>query len=287
MTSVQVQQALKLTADRLRQHPITHARLEAQLIISAVLNQTQAWLYAHSDCEIENAVWRQIESMLDQRLQGMPLAYVIGEQGFWDLDLKVTQDTLIPRPETELLVEKAFALLPVTEQFLIDLGTGTGAVALALAKSRPHWHIFAVDIENKALSVARYNQTKYQLDNVRLIQADWLACFQKAGFDAIIANPPYIAWDDPDIAPQVKYYEPASALFAADHGLAAINTIIKQASDILKPGGLLLLEHGFKQKEQINNTIRLHEFNSIENLLDLQSHPRMVCATKGKKAAKH
>ena len=182
------------------------------------------------------------------RYQGEPIAYILGYQGFWTLDLDVTPDTLIPPPETELLVELALELLPAEAPLLIaDLGTGSGAIAAALASERPAWTLMATDRSLGALGVAITNARRLRLNNLHTLAADWLAPIDSATLDAILSNPPYIPSTDPHLVRGDLRFEPAMALSAGPDGLAAIRDIADQAPSRLKPGGLVAVEHGFDQ----------------------------------------
>jgi release factor glutamine methyltransferase len=226
----------------------------------------------------------QIESFFTniQRLAaGEPLAYIIGRQPFHEITLKVNANVLIPRSETELLVEFVLANLSNhTIQTIADLGTGSGAIALALACARPNWQIVATDISTEALSVARENADHLQISNVYFYQGDWCAALPTQTYNAIISNPPYIARDDTALAEDVIRYEPLSAVFADDNGLADINKIIIQANPLLAANGLLMIEHGYRQANAVQALFKQNHYANIQTYPDLAGHPRFTVGEK-------
>ena len=255
----------------------TSPRLDIQLLLMHTMGQTRSWLLTHNDQRLTAAELEQFQILLSRRKTGEPVAYLLGTQGFWDMDLMVSSDTLIPRPETELLIELLLEALPAGEAIkLIDLGTGTGAIALAVARERPTWQIHATDRHAAALRVAQHNLHDWSPGNVQLIQAHWLAAFGPASYDVIVANPPYLREDDPHL-PNLQF-EPSTALVANNNGYGDLQHIINGARRCLKPHGLLLMEHGFDQQSALLSTLQQAGFTDLQPFADLNHQPRAILA---------
>jgi release factor glutamine methyltransferase len=253
--------------------------LDAEILLANVLNVSRSYLLAFSEREItpdESALFRKL---IQQRKQGIPIAYLTGQREFWSLDLRVTPDTLIPRPETELLVELVLCEQNHSEKILADLGTGSGAIALAIAHERPAWKIYATDFSEKALQVAQLNAERLQLKNVIFQQGSWCAALPKIKFDIIVSNPPYIAFNDPALESNVLRYEPQSALIAAENGLAALRCIVMEAKAYLQPKGKLMLEHGSEQGALVRSLFAEEGYQDIETYRDLAGFERVTLAT--------
>ncbi|HAD08034.1 MAG TPA: peptide chain release factor N(5)-glutamine methyltransferase [Porticoccaceae bacterium] len=206
---------------------------------------------------------------------GEPIAYLTGLQDFWSLSLEVNTSTLIPRPETELLVETSLELIDLQDARVLDLGTGTGAVALALAKERPGWEVLAVDVVLEAVALAERNRCRHGLDNVSVMESNWFAGLAGRRFDLIVSNPPYIEPDDPHLLQGDVRFEPRSALVAKNRGFSALETIASGASAYLKAGGWLLLEHGFDQAKTVRALLRASGFVEVASRRDNQGHERV------------
>lgn len=225
---------------------------DAPWLLAHVAGQTQAWLYAHGDERVDPEVQERFAALVARRSAGEPVAYLIGSCGFWGLQLQVTPDTLIPRPETERLVELALARLSLARAVRIaDLGTGSGAICLALALERPDVKVIATDASAAALVVARANAARLGIVNVDFRQGHWLQPLAGERLDMLVANPPYIAAADPHLRQGDLRYEPWHALASGDDGLDAIQEIVREAPAHLLPGGWLLLEHGWEQAEAV------------------------------------
>ncbi|BAV96762.1 release factor glutamine methyltransferase [Lysobacter enzymogenes] len=221
---------------------------EAELLLAAALQRPRAWLFAHDDHVPDGAALARFQDWLARREAGEPVAYLLGRRGFWRFDLQVGPATLIPRPETERLVELALDRLPAqAEARVADLGTGSGAIALALAAERPRAQVLAVDFSADALAVARANADELRLRNLEFRLGDWFAPLQGERFDLIASNPPYIEAADPHLRQGDLRFEPLTALASGADGLDAIRTIAVQAPAHLRPGGWLLIEHGWDQ----------------------------------------
>ena len=217
------------------------------------------------------------KAIIDQRRYGMPVAYLIGTKEFWSLQFKVTQDTLIPRPETELLVETALEL--IDEELphqVLDLGTGTGAIAVAIANSRPRAYVTGSDNSKAALQVAIENAEHQHLTNIRFCDSNWFEKFEGQQFDVIISNPPYIREDDPHLTHEDIKHEPVCALTSGMSGLDDLRTIIMQASRFLKHQGWLITEHGYDQADEVGVLFRNNGFEKIKNLNDINQTPRLT-----------
>jgi release factor glutamine methyltransferase len=213
-------------------------------------------------------------------VSGHPIAYLIGTKGFWNFDLKVTADVLVPRPETELLVEIILEHLDSKKQLIADLGTGSGAIALALASERPEWQLVATDSSQAALNLAEENAKNLQLNNIEFRQGSWAAALKRENFDAIVSNPPYIDKGDTHLKQGDVRYEPVQALVAEDQGLADLKQIAAQALDKLKPGAILLMEHGYQQGEAVRHLLTQSGYNEIQTYKDLAGLERATMARR-------
>jgi release factor glutamine methyltransferase len=250
-------------------------RLDAQCLLESIFNQPRSWLLAHDDVLLSSLQRTQFEACLERRARGEPLAYLLGKKEFFGLMLGVSQDVLIPRPDTETLVEWALELLanhPARLPQVIDLGTGSGAIALAIKHQCPKASVCGVDISPAALKVAEKNARLHQL-KVDFFQSDWWqAVPSDARFDLIISNPPYIADDDPHL--MALQHEPQSALTPKGDGMAAFHHIITGAKAHLHAGGCLLLEHGNAQADGVFALLQQHEFTAVSTRFDLSGWPR-------------
>ena len=259
-----------------------HIKNDIQAIVCDVIGVDKTYIYTYSDRELAESEIVQIDEKVTRYRNGEPLAYILGYKYFWDQKLKVTQDTLIPRADTEILVQVVLdsILRESADLRILDLGTGTGAIALALAGELPKAQITAVDFSVKALEIAKENAVSNSIANVELTQSDWYRNLKAMEFDIIVSNPPYIDNDDDDIDIEVKAYEPASALFADDNGLADIEKIISQAKDFLVPNGSLYIEHGYTQSADVQTIFKKYSFISIETIQDLNGRDRCSKAEK-------
>lgn len=249
--------------------------VDAELLMMQVLRCERAVLYAWPERCLEVDVHAAYMALLQRRRTGEPVAYIIGQQGFWNLQLEVTTDTLIPRPETELLVEVALSLVDPAPARLVDLGTGTGAIALALASERPNWQVEGVDRIAAAVDLARRNANRNQLQRVNFSQGDWCTGL-RPGIDLLVSNPPYIDPQDPHLQQGDVQFEPASALVAGKQGMAAINTIAHQAQQVLNGRGWLVFEHGYQQGEASRSLLRKLSYKQVASYRDLAGHERVT-----------
>ena len=250
-------------------------RLDAELLLAQALGKSRGYLHTWPEHELEASQLECYQAALARRRSGDPVAYILGRQGFWSLDLDVASHTLIPRPDTELLVETALALLPATPLQVLDLGTGTGAIALALACERPAWQVTGVDRVPEAVALAQGNGTRLQLANARFAESCWFSALAGQRFQLIVSNPPYIAAADPHLSQGDVRFEPSSALVAGVDGLDDIRVIIEQAPAHLLAGGWLLLEHGFDQAEAVRELLAQRGFAAVDSRRDLGGHQRI------------
>lgn len=253
------------------------AQADAQALLAHALGRTRCWLYAHGDDPLNAAAAEAYASLLRRREAGEPVAYLTGRRGFWAFELTVTPDTLIPRPETERLVELALECAPKARGARIaDLGTGSGAIALALAYERRDAEVIATDLSPRALAVAAANAEALGLENVRFREGGWWAPLRGERFDVVASNPPYIADDDPHLQQGDLRFEPASALSSGPNGLEAIVEIVRGAPEHLNPGGWLLLEHGWRQGEAVRDLLRAAGFDAVSTCFDLEDRERVT-----------
>ncbi len=254
-------------------------RLDAELIVGLVAHKTREELFAHPQIELSSRELRQLSKLVKRREKGVPIAYLSGHKEFWDLDLEVGSDVLIPRPETEMLVEWTLMYCPKEDKCRIaDLGTGSGAIALALARERPQWRIHAADNSRRALKVAKRNAKRHGIKNVKFYSGEWCEALPRNDYHAILGNPPYVPEVDSHW-PQLRF-EPREALAAGADGLDAIRVIIPQAYDFLRKDGWLVLEHGDHQSEKMRALMEEAGYQAIEDLPDLAGLPRMMVGRK-------
>lgn len=271
-------QAQQKAAEHLARLPHAAANLEAALLLCHLLRVPRSHLFAWPERELTPQQQAAYETLIQRRLAGEPIAHITGEREFWSLSLRVTRDTLIPRPETELLVERALShLARIHAPRIADLGTGSGAIALALASERPDAMVHASDRSAQALEVARENATQLQLDNLAFFHGCWCDALPTGeNYDLIVSNPPYIEAADPHLALGDLVHEPRSALVAGADGLEDIRTIAAQAPTHLKPPGWLLLEHGYAQGPAVRQILQTEGFRRVGTLPDLAGQPRLT-----------
>ncbi|QLF92589.1 peptide chain release factor N(5)-glutamine methyltransferase [Pseudomonas sp. ABC1] len=251
------------------------ARLDAQWLLAEVLGKPVSYLRTWPEREVEPPQVERYASFLVRRRQGEPVAYILGRQGFWSLDLEVAPHTLIPRPDTELLVETALQTLPAGPQQLLDLGTGTGAIALALACERPAWQVLGVDRVEEAVALALRNRQRLHMSNADFRLSHWFDALGGQRFHMILSNPPYIRADDQHLQQGDVRFEPASALISGADGLDDIRHIVTTAPGHLLAGGWLLLEHGYDQAAAVRGLLLERGFVQVASLCDLAGHERV------------
>ncbi|AKX44378.1 SAM-dependent methyltransferase [Thiopseudomonas alkaliphila] len=255
------------------------AQLDAELLLCQVLGKPRSYLFAWSEQVLTAEQLAHFEQLLARRVAGEPIAYIVGKQGFWSLDLSVEPSTLIPRADTETLVEQALQL-PLKAQAeglqVLDLGTGTGAIALALASERPNWQVTGVDRVPEAVALAQQNQQQVGLTNTRFLTSHWFDSLAGSRYQLIVSNPPYIAEQDPHLAQGDVRFEPISALTSGADGLDDIRHIIQQAPKYLARHGWLLLEHGYDQAEAVQALMLAQGFLAVETKQDLGRNDRIT-----------
>lgn len=256
-------------------------RLDAEVLVMHVCGINRSELITRHEMALTGEQQNQLESLLTRRKRGEPVAYLTGTREFRSMEFNVTSATLIPRPETELLVEKALEHIPRNAEWTIaDLGTGSGAVALAIAKERPRCRVVATDSSTAALDVARSNAEKFALTNVEFRAGDWFAALAGDTFDMIASNPPYIRIGDPHLKQGDLRFEPATALVSGADGLDAIRHITRHAGEFLKPGGWLLFEHGWDQADAAGEILRRQGYRDIVSHVDLAGHARVTACRR-------
>lgn len=269
--------ALKSATQTLQAKGASSARLDAELLLCETLEKPRTYLYSWSDKQLTQAEGAQYNQLIQRRAQGEPLAYILGYKEFWSLRLKVTPDTLIPRPETELLIDLALQRLPKNiPATAADLGTGSGAIALAIASERPLTNLLAIDVSPQALVIARENALTLGIANVEFSQGSWLQPLEgQPPLDLIVSNPPYVAERDPHLEKDGLPWEPIQALTAGEDGLRDIKLIANSAIAHLKPGAHLIIEHGYNQGDAVKKHLNLAGFRSSITVPDLEGRDRV------------
>ena len=257
------------------------ARLDAEILLALALGKTRGFLYAHPEHELNSMELERYGELIERRQRYEPVAYIVGEKEFWSLPFKVTPDVLIPRPETELLVEKSLSLIPEdVEKTIADLGTGCGTVAVAIAKERPLCHVVATDASAAALRVANQNALMHSLFNIDFIQGQWCEALAGLKLDVIVSNPPYVSPLDPHAQSQELCHEPHTALYADKTGLDNLQQIIEGAGRYLKFDGWLAVEHGFQQQTAVKAMFQQNNYLGIEIFEDPSMRPRVTIGNK-------
>jgi release factor glutamine methyltransferase len=272
-----VRELLRRTAEI----PGDSAARDLEILLGHCLGKSRTWLYTWPETELGQSELANFETLLVRRQAGEPVAYLTGEREFWSLRLRVNESTLIPRPETESLVEWALELPLPTAARVLDLGTGTGAIALALASERPAWQVSAVDASADAVALARGNGRANQLADVNIMQSDWYSAVAGSRFDLVVSNPPYIEPDDPHLSQGDVRFEPTSALVAGEAGLADLRSIIAAAPEHLAKAGWLLLEHGYEQGPAVRELLAEEGFGNISTRADLAGNERISGGNRG------
>ena len=247
------------------------SRLDIELLLTHVLAKNRTFLRTWPNYELSPAQLAQFEQYLTQRQQGIPLAYILGERAFWSLNLSVTPDVLIPRPDTECVVEKVLALGQGKQWRVVDLGTGSGAIALSLAKEHPEWSVVATDLYPSSLAIAQHNAQKNQIHHVEFVQGSWFEPLTGL-FDCIVSNPPYIVENDPHLSQLT--HEPLRALVAAEQGLADLAHIVQLSGNFLAKNAYLVLEHGFDQGYAVRELLLQAGFSQVTTGQDYGGNDR-------------
>ncbi|RUO41368.1 peptide chain release factor N(5)-glutamine methyltransferase [Pseudidiomarina aestuarii] len=251
-------------------------QMDAEVLVAAAMQRSRTYLHTWPEQELSAAELEQLQHWVLQRKNGVPIAYLLGSREFWSLDLEVNNTTLIPRPDTEVLVETALQLDLSRRSRVLDLGTGTGAIALALKSERTEWEITAVDRIPAALALARSNSRRLNLP-IQVLESHWFAALRGQQFDLIVSNPPYIDAEDPHLSQGDVRFEPASALVAEQAGLADLRVIVEQAAEFLEPNGWLALEHGWQQAAAVRELLVENGFEQVHSRRDYGNLERVSC----------
>jgi release factor glutamine methyltransferase len=273
---VSIAEAIIATTTRLR--PVSDsARLDAEILVSRAIDMPRSFLFSHPEDTLDEGAIARLEATVERRLAGQPMAYISGTKEFWSLELAVSPATLVPRPETEILVEQALREIPRKADWqILDLGTGSGAIALAIAHERPLCEVTATDISAAALEVARQNARQLMLCNIEFLEGDWTEPVAGRTFQVILSNPPYVCEDDPHLA--ALRAEPQMALKAGPEGLDAIEIIARDCRAIIDGGGLMLVEHGSEQREAVARMLDAYGWRSVRCYDDYAGLPRVTGA---------
>lgn len=270
-----VQDLLSESASAVTASESSEFRREAEILLAAALNKPRSYLFAWPEAAVPDAAATRYRSWLESRRRGVPVAYLLGAREFWSLALQVNETTLIPRPETELLIEQALALELPGNASVVDLGTGSGAIALALATERPHWQITAVEQSEPALAVAKSNGQQLGLGNIDWTSGSWFSNLAGRRFALIVSNPPYIAEDDEYLSQGDLRFEPRAALASGVDGLDDIRIIVAASPEYLEAPGQILLEHGFEQGAAVRGLLSAAGFQNVVSHRDLAGHERV------------
>ncbi len=277
MENLTVAQAIAWATQTLR-NTSDSPKLDAEVLLLHVLEKPKSYLFAWPEAELTDVQLSAFEKLIAERETGHPVAHLVGVREFWSLELEVNNSTLIPRPDTETLVEKALSLDLPADTKMLDLGTGTGAIALSLASEQPNWQVTAVDYSEQAVALAKRNQQKLALNNVTIMQSDWFSAVPNQQFDLIVSNPPYIDELDEHLSQGDVRFEPKSALVAPDNGMADIKLIIEQARQYLAPNGYLLIEHGYQQALLLKEFFAQMAYSNILTIKDMAGCDRVTMA---------
>ncbi|MGB1799301.1 MAG: peptide chain release factor N(5)-glutamine methyltransferase [Gammaproteobacteria bacterium] len=276
---MQIVDALKHARQQL--HASESAQLDSELLLCEVLNCERSYLYAYPEKELTQHNITSLNQFIALRANGHPIAHIIKQREFWSLLLQVDEHTLIPRPETEILVDAALKRIPEdSKKDVLDLGTGSGAIAIAIASERPLAKVIATDKSDKALTVAKQNAEKHNIKNIQFINADWFNIENKQSYDVIVSNPPYICSNDAHLEQGDVRFEPLSALASGKDGLDDLRIIIGEAKNHLNKQGWLLVEHGYNQAEQVQQLFNENNFSSVTTIKDYSDNDRVTIGEK-------
>lgn len=281
VTAVSIKNILQTAETQLHNADLNESpRLDAEILLAHVLGKTRTFLRTWPEHVPESTQTTQFQALLTRRCQGEPVAYLTGKRDFWDMTLTVSPHTLIPRPETETLVERALAKIPSDAHWRIaDLGTGSGAIALAIARERPRCQVIATDISPSALAIASSNANRLKIDNIRFVEGRWCIPLTGKHFEIIVSNPPYVHSDDPHLQQGDLRFEPLTALQSGPDGLADIRIICAEARQHLCPSGWLLLEHGYNQGTAVPAILHELGYQQIQTEKDLMQNDRISFGT--------
>lgn len=255
--------------------------LDAEILLCLILEKNRSYLRSWPKKQLHAQQRLQFKALLKQRQQGTPIAYMTGQREFWSREFRVSPDVLIPRPDTELLIELSLPLIPKDKSCkVIDLGTGSGVIAVTLATERPYAQLIATDLSSAALKIAKQNAEHYHCRNIRFLQSNWFSEVSENAFDVVISNPPYIDSDDEHLQQGDVRFEPKTALIADNQGLSDIEIIADKARRYLKPAGHLLIEHGYNQAEQVQAIFNALAYDKVQSYRDLSGQLRVTYGQK-------
>lgn len=258
------------------------AKLDAELLLASIIKKPRSYLFAYPEIELNTNDISAYGALVTRRVAGEPIAYILGEKEFWSISLEVGEGVLIPRPDTECLVEAVLQLPLADDAMVVDLGTGSGAIVLSLASEKPSWTLLATDLQQQALQIAAKNHKRQlqlaKANNVTLLQASWMSAFASNSFDLVVSNPPYIDKSDRHLTQGDVRFEPRSALVSGSDGLADIELIAEQACCCLKPNGYLVVEHGYQQADAVCELLAKKSYKNINSQQDYAQKPRFVVA---------
>jgi release factor glutamine methyltransferase len=280
--SFTIAQALSWAREQFSSHSVSDdglydsAAIDSKVLLAACLQREVIYLHTWPEKLLNKMQMRIFQEFVSQRSLGHPVAHIIGYRDFWSLRLKVSPATLIPRPETELLVEIALQLNLAEHSKVLDLGTGTGAIALALATENPQWMVTGLDKNTEAVALAQDNASMHKLERVKFIQSDWFSAVTQQQFDLIVTNPPYIENNNRYLNQGDVRFEPSSALTSGMDGLDDIRLIISQSKHYLADHGWLVIEHGYQQSDQVSDVLKAHGFNKVRSETDMNGLPRVT-----------
>lgn len=273
--TVTVKKALSAAIKQLEAIQDIDAFVEANILLARVLEKPRSWLFAWPEHILTQHDLQQYDNFIQRRIKGEPVSYITEQREFYSLELRVSTHTLIPRHETEVLVDAALELMKLQDASVLEMGTGTGAITAAIASQNPHWVFLATDIHEATMEIARHNFEKLQV-NAETILSNWYQNIPEEKFDLIISNPPYIEANDPHLQQGDLRFEPQRALTSGPDGLDAIRQITSDCKNYLKPGGYLMLEHGYNQKAAVQSLFQAIGLQSIETRQDLDGNDRVT-----------
>ena len=269
-------EALQWAAQTLQNSEFADARIDARVLLQHVLKCDRTFLYTFPEKRLQSGQISAFKEAVNRRLFGEPVAYITGEKEFWGLSLTVNPSTLIPRADTEVLIELALETITDKHISVLDLGTGTGAIALALGSEKPDWQILGVDRVKEAVALAEHNRQRLGIGNVTFVRSNWFSAVQPKRYELIVSNPPYVESDSEYLGQGDLRFEPQSALTSHNEGMADIAKIIDIAPNFLANHGWLMIEHGYKQGPSVQRSMRKRGFKNVDTRSDLQQHPRVT-----------
>ncbi|QJC34810.1 peptide chain release factor N(5)-glutamine methyltransferase [Enterobacteriaceae endosymbiont of Donacia piscatrix] len=275
-----INQFLQYSSNVLKKNKILNYQLETILLTSFILNKPKSWIYGFNETKIHYKQFKTLQNLLKKRIKGMPLAYILGFCEFWSLKINVSPYVLIPRKDTEILIDVVLNKINIKIKKILDLGTGSGALSLALAYEHNNIDITAIDFSNKILNIAENNAKKLNIKNITFLKSNWFSHLKDNTFDIIISNPPYISYKEYFCFKKQLKFEPIKSLVAGKNGLNYLNYIILNSFKYLNNYGWLILEHGYKQGFIIKNKLKIQKFKNIKQYSDIQGHNRVICGQK-------